>query len=392
MTRRGLVSASANSLRPAASPRVIASHIGTNPETQRLMLAGQLAVELVPQGTLAERIRAGGAGLGGVLTATGMAAEGRQVVQVDGREFLVEPALNADVALVAARGADYAGNLVYSLTARNFNPLMAMAADTVIAEANEIVSRCVGSGCCPHAGRADRPSDRATAGGVTSRTRGVVDMNPKELIARRVARELRDNTLVNLGIGLPTMVAQFVPAGTKVYFQSENGIIGFGARPPEGMEDLHLTDAGRAFVSALPGAVAFDSAMSFALIRGGHLDMTVLGGLQVDGRGRLANWFIPETLVPGMGGAMDLVSGARRVIVAMNHTQKGTPKIVDELTLPATSLRPVTLVVTDLAVIEPTPEGLVLRERTPGVSVEAVRAATGSELLLSATVPEMDLS
>jgi acetate CoA/acetoacetate CoA-transferase beta subunit len=158
------------------------------------------------------------------------------------------------------------------------------------------------------------------------------------------------------------------------------------------MEDLHLTDAGGAFVSALPGAVAFDSAMSFALIRGGHLDMTVLGGLQVDRRGGLANWFIPGTLVPGMGGAMDLVSGARRVIVAMNHTQKETPKIVDELTLPATSLRRVTLVVTDLAVIEPTPEGLVLRERAPGVSVEAVRAATGSELLLSATVPEMDLS
>jgi acetate CoA/acetoacetate CoA-transferase beta subunit len=217
-------------------------------------------------------------------------------------------------------------------------------------------------------------------------------MDARELIARRVARELRNDTLVNLGIGLPTMVAQFVPPGIKVYFQSENGIIGFGAPPPEGMEDLHLTDAGGAFVSALPGAVAFDSAMSFALIRGGHLDMTVLGGLQVDRRGRLANWFIPGTLIPGMGGAMDLVSGARRVIVAMNHTQKGAPKIVDKLTLPATSLRPVTLVVTDLAVIEPTAEGLVLRETAPGVSVEAVRVATGSELLLPATVPEMDLS
>lgn len=217
-------------------------------------------------------------------------------------------------------------------------------------------------------------------------------MDPKELIARRVARELRDNTLVNLGIGLPTMVAQFVPPGINVYFQSENGIIGFGARPPEGMEDLHLTDAGGAFVSALPGAVAFDSAMSFALIRGGHLDMTVLGGLQVDRRGRLANWFIPGMLVPGMGGAMDLVSGARRVIVAMNHTQKGAPKIVDELTLPATSLRPVALVVTDLGVIEPTPEGLVLRERAPGVSIEAIQAATGTDLTVSGTVPEMDLS
>src|SRR5271168_905721 len=162
-------------------------------------------------------------------------------------------------------------------------------------------------------------------------------MDARELIARRVALELKDNTLVNLGIGLPTLVAKYVPAGMRVYFQSENGIIGFGARPPEGMEDVHLTDAGGAYVSAMPGAVSFDSAMSFALIRGGHLDMTVLGGLQVDAQGRLANWIIPGSLIPGMGGAMDLVSGARRVIVAMNHTQKGEPKIVKHLTLPPTS-------------------------------------------------------
>src|SRR3954454_22714245 len=179
-------------------------------------------------------------------------------------------------------------------------------------------------------------------------------MDFRELIARRVAQELRDNTLVNLGIGLPTSVARFVPPGLRVYFQSENGIIGFGARPPEGMEDVHLTDAGGAFVSALPGAAAFDSATSFALIRGGHLDMTVVGGLQVDCRGRLANWMIPGRLVSGLGGAMDLVKGARRVIVAMNHTQKGEPKIVEELTLPPTAARPVTLIVTDMAVIRPT--------------------------------------
>lgn len=207
-------------------------------------------------------------------------------------------------------------------------------------------------------------------------------MDARELIARRVARELRDNTLVNLGIGLPTEVARFVPDGLRVYFQSENGIIGFGARPPEGMEDVHLTDAGGAFVSALPGAVSFDSAMSFALIRGGHLDMTVLGGLQVDRHGRLANWMVPGRLVPGMGGAMDLVAGARRVIVAMNHTQKGEPKIVSELTLPPTAARPVTLIVTDMAVIEPTPDGLVLRETAPGVTVDEVRAATGAPLIV----------
>jgi acetate CoA/acetoacetate CoA-transferase beta subunit len=216
-------------------------------------------------------------------------------------------------------------------------------------------------------------------------------MEARETIARRVAAELRDNTLVNLGIGLPTMVAEFVPPGLRVYFQSENGIIGFGARPPEGMEDVHLTDAGGAFVSALPGAAAFDSAFSFALIRGGHLDMTVLGGLQVDRQGRLANWMIPGKLVPGMGGAMDLVSGARRVIVAMNHTQNGAPKIVEELTLPATSLRPVTLVVTEMAVIEPTPDGLALREVAPGVTVEDVQAATATTLLVSKTTPRMNL-
>lgn len=216
-------------------------------------------------------------------------------------------------------------------------------------------------------------------------------MNAKEVIARRVALELHDDTLVNLGIGLPTLVASYVPAGMRVFFQSENGIIGFGARPPEGMEDVHLTDAGGAFVSALPGAVSFDSAMSFALIRGGHLDMTVLGGLQVDRHGHLANWIIPGQLVPGMGGAMDLVSGARRVIVAMNHTQNGMPKIVDRLSLPATSLRPVSLIVTEMAVIEPTAKGLRLREVAPGVTVEAVRAATETELLVLDTVSVMPI-
>lgn len=217
-------------------------------------------------------------------------------------------------------------------------------------------------------------------------------MDAKELIARRVALELRDGSLVNLGIGLPTMVANHVPEGMRVFFQSENGIIGFGARPPEGMEDHNLTDAGGSFVSALPGAVAFDSAMSFALIRGGHLDMTVLGGLEVDARGHLANWMVPGRIVPGMGGAMDLVTGAKRVIVAMNHTQKGVPKIVPDLSLPPTSVRPVTLIVTELAVIEPTPEGLVLRETAPGVTVEEVVAATAATLIAPDHVLTMPLA
>ena len=217
-------------------------------------------------------------------------------------------------------------------------------------------------------------------------------MDAKEIIARRVALELRDRTLVNLGIGLPTLVARYVPAGIAVAFQSENGIIGFGAPPPHGMEDPNLTDAGGSFISALPGAVSFDSALSFALIRGGHLDMTVLGGLQVDARGHLANWMVPAKLVPGMGGAMDLVTGARRVVVAMQHSARGESKIVPELTLPPTSVRPVSLVVTDLAVLEPTADGLVLRERAPGVTLDQVLAATAAPLIVPADVPEMRLA
>jgi acetate CoA/acetoacetate CoA-transferase beta subunit len=219
-----------------------------------------------------------------------------------------------------------------------------------------------------------------------------MSMEAKEIIARRVALELRDNTLVNLGIGLPTLVARYIPPGIRVHFQSENGIIGFGAPPPEGMEDPNLTDAGGGFISAMPGAASFDSAMSFMLIRGGHLDMTVLGGLQVDARGQLANWMVPGKLVPGMGGAMDLVAGARRVVVAMQHVAKGESKIVPELTLPPTAARPVTLVVTDLAVLEPSAQGLILKERAPGVSVEAVRAATAAPLIILGDVPEMALT
>jgi acetate CoA/acetoacetate CoA-transferase beta subunit len=214
-------------------------------------------------------------------------------------------------------------------------------------------------------------------------------MDAKTLIARRVARELRDGMLVNLGIGLPTEVANHVPKGITVFFQSENGIIGMGERPPEGMDDRYLSDAGGAPITALPGAAAFDSAVSFGLIRGGHLDMTVLGALEVDAHGLLANWTIPGKLVPGMGGAMDLVTGARRVVVATTHTARGRPKIVARCALPLTSLRPVSLIVTELAVIEPTDHGLVLKEVAPGVTVEEVAAQTGADLVVPDAVPTM---
>jgi acetate CoA/acetoacetate CoA-transferase beta subunit len=216
-------------------------------------------------------------------------------------------------------------------------------------------------------------------------------MDAQSIIAKRIAQELRSGMLVNLGIGIPTMVASYVPSDIKVFFQSENGLIGTGAIPEEGMGHRLLTDASGRPVTALPGACTFDSAMSFGLIRGGHVDITVLGGLQVDAHGLLANWMIPGKMVPGMGGAMDLVTGAKRVIVAMQHTAKGKPKIVNKCTLPLTSARSVDLVVSELAVIG-FPQGrAALLERAPGVTVEQVIAATEAELALPDQIPEMQL-
>jgi acetate CoA/acetoacetate CoA-transferase beta subunit len=217
-------------------------------------------------------------------------------------------------------------------------------------------------------------------------------MDAQTVIARRIALELRDGMLVNLGIGIPTLVAGYVPLGIAVFFQSENGLIGTGSIPEEAMAQSRLTDAGGRPVTAIPGACTFDSAMSFGLIRGGHVDMTVLGGLQVDAQGLLANWMIPGKMVPGMGGAMDLVTGARRVVVAMQHTAKGKPKIVARCSLPLTSARPVDLIVTELAVIAQQDGRLRLLETAPGVSVADVLAATEAELDVAEDVRPMALA
>lgn len=216
-------------------------------------------------------------------------------------------------------------------------------------------------------------------------------MDAQKLIARRIARELRTGMLVNLGIGIPTLVANYVPTNIHVFFQSENGLIGTGPIPEAGMAHPTLTDAGGRPVTALPGACTFDSAISFGLIRGGHVDMTVLGGLQVDQRGLLANWMIPGKMVPGMGGAMDLVTGAKRVVVAMQHAAKGQSKIVKQCSLPLTSVRPVDLVVTELAVIAFSEGRATLSERAPGISIEQISEATEAELIIPQRVPEMAL-
>lgn len=213
----------------------------------------------------------------------------------------------------------------------------------------------------------------------------------KEFIAKRVAKELKDGDVVNLGIGLPTMVANYVPEGINVFFQSENGFIGLGPVPTAGNEDPRIVNAGGQCVSILPGGVFFDSATSFGIIRGGHVDITVLGALQVDEKGNLANWMIPGKMVPGMGGAMDLVVGAKKVIIAMEHTVKGSHKILEYCALPLTAACEVNLIITEMGVIEVTHKGLLLKEINPEFTVLDVQNATGAKLTISENLIEMEI-
>jgi len=211
----------------------------------------------------------------------------------------------------------------------------------------------------------------------------------KEIIARRVAKELKDGDVVNLGIGLPTMVANFLPPDVHIVLQSENGIMGMGPAAEPGKEDVDIINAGAQYVTVLPGAQYFDSATSFGVIRGGHVDATILGALQVDKHGNLANWIVPGKMVPGMGGAMDLVVGAKKVIIAMQHTQKGVHKILDECTLPYTAINVVDLIITEMGVMEVTPDGLVLSEIHPDFTLDQVQEATECKLIVSPDLKPM---
>ena len=213
----------------------------------------------------------------------------------------------------------------------------------------------------------------------------------REVIAKRAAKELHDGDVVNLGIGIPTLIPNYLPEGVTVTLQTENGAMGMGPTPEDGKEDKNLINAGGGAITLLPGACTFDSATSFAIIRGGHVNVSFLGALQVDEKGNLANWIIPGKMAPGMGGAMDLVVGAKRVILTMEHTQKGAPKILKECTLPLTAAGQVNMIITEMGVMDITPEGIVLKEIHPEFTVEQVQAATEAKLIISPDLKPMDI-
>ena len=374
-------------LRNGQIRKAIGSFFTSNPEAVAAAQSGAIEFEVMPQGTMVEAIRAGGAGIGGFFTPTAagtVLAEGRETRRIDGRLHVFQPALRANVALIRAWSADTAGNLTYRMTEQNFNRAMATAADLVIAEIEE----CVPTGELPPESihtpgcYVDYLVPVKTSVADLGSSASIADSGKKAgglrmKLARRARAELRPGDIVNLGVGIPTLVADLITPAHGIILHTENGMLGVGPAPESGGAMEYPINASKIPVTALPGSSYFDSSDSFAMIRGGHVDVAIMGGLQVDERANLANWAAPGRPLLGVGGAMDLASGAKRLIVTMTHASRdGQSKIVPSCTLPLTATNAVDVIITELAVFRFCDGRLTLTELLEGASLEEVKAKT----------------
>lgn len=377
-------------LRNGQIKKMIGSFFTSNPEAVKAAQNGDVEYELIPQGTLAEAVRAGGAGIGGFYTVTSAGTEiakGKETKTINGKEMVFVPGIRGNVAFIRAWKADTAGNLQYRMTEQNFNRAFATAADLVIAEVEEIVA--VGEiaaenihtqGCyINYLVQAHTTLEELGSSGSVSKSKVVSEKRMN--MAKRALAELQKGEVVNLGIGIPTLVADLITADHGIILHTENGMLGVGPVPEDGGGAMdYPVNAGKIPVTALPGTSYFDSTDSFAMIRGGHIDTAVMGGLQVDEAGNLANWAVPGEPLLGVGGAMDLASGAKKLIITMMHTERdGTSKIVPVCDLPLTALKSVDVVITDLAVFKYINGKLTLTEVMPGATLEEIREKTAAK-------------
>jgi len=379
-------------LRNGQIKKMIGSFFTSNPDAVKAAQEGLVEYELLPQGSLAEAIRAGGAGIGGFYTPTSagtLIAQGKETKVIDGVEQVFIKGIRANVAFIRAWKADTAGNLQYRMTEQNFNRAMATAADLVIAEVQEIVE--VGQikpedihtpGCYVDFLVEEKltAEDLGSSASVSSSKKvDEVRMN----MAKRALSELKKGDVVNLGIGIPTLVADLITDDHGIILHTENGMLGVGPVPTDGGGAMdYPVNAGKIPVTALKGSSYFDSADSFAMIRGGHIDVAIMGGLEVDEQRNLANWAVPGKPLLGVGGAMDLAAGAKKLIITMTHTNPdGSSKIVPSCVLPLTAKGVVDLIITDLAVFDYSTGSLTLIDLLPGADLETVRAKTAAQFV-----------